>query len=85
MAELESIKWVMMKIYGKFTLHNSRKGNELSAGSGKALFIEGQGKWKKIIGATCVYSIRYLDDRTFSIRKCSINEDMHKHLSKYNN
>ncbi|PPR26523.1 MAG: hypothetical protein CFH34_00913 [Alphaproteobacteria bacterium MarineAlpha9_Bin4] len=83
--ELDSYCKLNDQAGNKFTLHNSRKGNELSAGSGKALFIEGQGKWKKIIGATCVYSIRYLDDRTFSIRKCSINEDMHKHLSKYNN
>ena len=30
----------------KFTQHNSRKGNELSAGSGKAIFIEGEKIWK---------------------------------------
>ena len=63
-----------------FTQYNSRTGNELNAGSGKAKIIEGQSKWKNLIGVECLYSIRYLDDRTFSIRKCKITEDMHKAL-----
>ena len=50
-----------------FTQYNSRSGNELNAGSGKAKIIEGQNKWEKLVGAECFYSIRYLDDRTFSI------------------
>ena len=65
-----------------FTQYNSRTGNELNAGSGKAKIIEGQSKWKKLIGAECLYSIRYLDDRTFSIRKCKITENMHNALLK---
>ncbi len=63
-----------------FTQYNSRIGNELNAGSGKAKVIEGQGKWKNLIGAECLYSIRYLNDRTFSIRKCQITEKMHNAL-----
>ena len=35
-----------------------------------------QSKWKNLIGAECLYSIRYLDDRTFSIRKCQITENI---------
>ena len=54
-----------------FTQYNSRTGNELNAGSGKAKIIEGESKWKNLIGAECLYSIRYLEDRTFSIRKCN--------------
>ena len=65
-----------------FTQYNSRTGNELNAGSGKAKIIEGQSKWKNLIGAECLYSIRYLDDRTFSIRKCEITENMHNALLK---
>ena len=65
-----------------FTQYNSRTGNELNAGSGKAKIIEGQSKWKNLIGAECLYSIRYLDDRTFSIRKCQITENMHNALLK---
>ena len=65
-----------------FTQYNSRTGNELNAGSGKAKIIEGQSKWKNLIGAECLYSIRYLDDRTFSIRKCQITEKMHNALLK---
>ena len=63
-----------------FTQYNSRTGNELIAGSGKAKIIEGQSKWKNLVGAECLYSIRYLDDRTYSIRKCQITEDMHNAL-----
>ena len=63
-----------------FTQYNSRSGNELNAGSGKAQIIEGQNKWEKLVGAECFYSIRYLDDRTFSIRKCKITENMHNVL-----
>ena len=63
-----------------FTQYNSRVGNELNAGIGKAKIIEGQSKWKNLIGTECLYSIRYLDDRTFSIRKCKITEDMHRSL-----
>ena len=66
----------------KLPQHNSRKGNELSAGSGKAIFIEGEKVWKHLIGAECVYSIKYLEDRTFSIRKCKITENMHDKISK---
>ena len=65
-----------------FTQHNSRKGNQLNAGVGKAIFIEGQKKWKYLKGSTCLYSIKYLDDRTYSIRKCKITEEMHDYLSK---
>ena len=65
-----------------FTQYNSRTGNELNAGTGKAKIIEGESKWKILIGAECLYSIRYLDDRTFSIRKCQITEDMHSSLLK---
>ncbi len=65
-----------------FTQYNSRTGNKLNAGSGKAKMIEGESKWKHLIGAECLYSIRYLDDRTFSIRKCQISEDMHNALLK---
>ena len=65
-----------------FTQYNSRTGNELNAGSGKAKIIEGQSKWNNLVGAECVYSIRYLDNRTFSIRKCQITEDMHNALLK---
>ena len=65
-----------------FTQYNSRTGHELNAGSGKAKIIEGQSKWKNLIGAECLYSIRYLDDRTFSIRKCKITEKMHNALLK---
>ena len=32
-----------------FTQYNSRKGNQLIAGSGNATFIEGQNKWKYLI------------------------------------
>ena len=63
-----------------FTQYNTRSGDELSAGSGKAKLIEGQKKWKYLIGTECLYSIRYLEDRTFSIRKCEITEDMHNRL-----
>ena len=65
-----------------FTQYNTRTGHELNAGSGKAKIIEGQKKWKNLIGAECLYSIRYLDDRTFSIRKCQITENMHNALLK---
>ena len=65
-----------------FTQYNTRSGDELSAGSGKAKLIEGQKKWKYLIGTECLYSIRYLEDRTFSIRKCEITEDMHNQLVK---
>ena len=63
-----------------FTQYNGRTGNELNAGSGKAKFIEGQKKWKFLIGAECLYSIKYLENRTFSIRKCKITKDMHYKL-----
>ena len=65
-----------------FIQHNTRKGNELNAGVGKAKFIEGQSKWKFLKGTECLYSIRYLRDRTFSIRKCKITEAIHGYLSK---
>ena len=41
------------------TQYNSRIGNELNAGRWKAKIIEGQSKWKKLIGTECLYSIRY--------------------------
>ena len=65
-----------------FTQFNTRSGDELNAGSGIAKFIEGQEKWNYLKGAECLYSIRYLENRTFSIRKCKITEDMNNKLAE---
>ena len=65
-----------------FTQFNTRVGDELNAGSGTAKFIEGQKKWNYLIGAECLYSIRYLENRTFSIRKCKVTEDMNNKFAK---
>ena len=65
-----------------FTQFNTRVGDELNAGSGTTKFIEGQKKWNYLIGAECLYSIRYLENRTFSIRKCKVTEDMNNKFAK---
>ena len=33
--------------------------SDINAGVGKMVMIDGEGKWKKIIGAECTYAIKY--------------------------
>ena len=75
-------RWIKDQDGNIFTQFNTRVGDELNAGSGTAKFIEGQKKWNYLIGAECLYSIRYLENRTFSIRKCKVTEDMNNKFAK---
>ena len=42
----------------------------MEAGTGKYIFIDGTGMWKKYIGTKCNYAISYLDEAMFNLDKC---------------
>ena len=44
--------------------------SDINAGVGKMILIDGQGKWKNIIGAECTYAIKYKGRIFFSAQKC---------------
>lgn len=52
-----------------FVLEYFRNTN-MEAGTGKYIFIDGTGKWKKFIGTKCNYAINYLDNAMFNFDKC---------------
>lgn len=83
------------KIYSKFDLYceaKNQKGDylwsyytrpdtEYDAGSGEAIFIDGTGDYKKLVGTKCVFSTRYMDKKIFSKTKCKISDEQHKILN----
>ena len=46
------------------------RNTDMEAGTGKYIFIDGTGKWKKYIGTKCNYAISYLDEAMFNLDKC---------------
>ena len=54
----------------KIFTKGSRKSEDAQAGVGKQKFIDGTGKWKKLIGATCIYGVKYVDEVLFASQKC---------------
>ena len=53
----------------KFVLEYFRN-NDMEAGAGSYIHIDGTGKWKKLIGTKCNYAINYLDNAMFNLDKC---------------
>ena len=47
--------------------------SDINAGVGKLIMIDGQGKWKKVIGAECTYAVKYTGRVFFSALKCEKN------------
>ena len=54
----------------KIFTKGSRKSEDVQAGVGKQKFIDGTGKWKKLIGAICIYGVKYVDEVLFASQKC---------------
>ena len=55
-----------MKFYCEYVDQDNEKmigkgirKSDINAGVGKMVMIDGEGKWKKIIGAECTYAIKY--------------------------
>ena len=46
------------------------RNTDMEAGTGSYVFIDGTGKWKKLIGTKCNYAITYLDNAMFNFDKC---------------
>ena len=47
--------------------------SDINAGVGKMIMIDGQGKWKKMIGAECTYAVKYKGRVFFTALKCKKN------------
>ena len=47
--------------------------SDINAGVGKMIMIDGQGKWKRMIGAECTYAIKYKGTVFFAAQKCKKN------------
>ena len=54
----------------KYIFKGVRGDNKMESGLGKMTLIDGSGKWKKMIGATCTYAISYQKDAIFQVDKC---------------
>lgn len=48
--------------------------SEVNAGAGKMIILDGDGKWKKVIGDECSYAIKYKGRLFFAIQKCNQNK-----------
>ena len=44
--------------------------SDINAGVGKMVMIDGEGKWKNMIGAECTYAIKYKGRVFFAAQKC---------------
>ena len=54
----------------KIYFRGVREKSDIDAGVGKMVMIDGEGKWKKIIGAECTYAIKYKGRVFFAAQKC---------------
>ena len=72
-----------------FKIYNlmERKGNDMSAGVGKSVIIEGTGYNKLLIGTECTYATVYVGDTSWTDSKCFIDktklETYQKAIEKY--
>ena len=56
----------MLKDKDRIFMKGSRKSEDQKAGVGNQTIIDGTGKWKKLIGASCVFGIKYVEQVLFS-------------------
>ena len=57
----------------KFWTHLIRNSSEIEAGIGKITYINGTGKYKKLIGKKCNYAVRYFDNKNLFFKQiCKI-------------
>ena len=54
----------------KIFMKGSRISEDQKAGVGNQTIIDGTGKWKKLIGASCVFGIKYVEEVLFSSQNC---------------
>ena len=54
----------------KIFMKGFRKSEDQKAGVGNQTIIDGTGKWKKLIGASCVFGIKYVEEVLFSSQNC---------------
>ena len=54
----------------KIFMKGSRESEDQKAGVGNQTIIDGTGKWKKLIGASCVFGIKYVEEVLFSSQNC---------------
>ena len=54
----------------KIFTKGSRKSEDTQIGVGKQKIIDGTGKWKKLIGTTCIYGVKYVEAVLFTSQKC---------------
>ena len=59
----------------KIFTKGSRKSEDASSGVGKQVIIDGTGKWKELIGATCIYGVKYMEEVLFASQKCEFPGD----------
>ena len=69
-----------MKFYCEYVDQDNEKmigkgirKSDINAGVGKMIMIDGQGKWKKMIGAECTYAVKYKRRVFFTALKCKKN------------
>ena len=57
----------------KFWTHLVRNSSEIEAGIGQITYINGTGKYKKLIGKKCNYAVRYFDNKNLFFKQiCKI-------------
>ena len=59
----------------KIFTKGSRKSEDAQAGVGKQNIIDGTGKWKNLIGATCIYGVKYVGEILFASQKCQFSSE----------
>ena len=59
-----------------------REKGDQGGGVGKALFIDGTGKYKNLLGIKCKFVARYYDKVNFHKHKCNIDKKKYTNLIK---
>ena len=60
----------------------SRIDTNMNAGAGNSRYIDGTGVYKGFIGADCIFSTKYLEEKFFFKSICKINTEVIKKMSR---
>ena len=81
---IEAVGYGRSEFNEEFWFMAKRNKKDLDVGGGGVLqYIEGTGRYKKLVGLKCPYVARYMEGRNFHISKCKINKNLLEELKNF--
>ena len=82
--DIEAVGYGKSETNEKFWFIAKRNKRDITVGGGGTLeYIDGTGRYKKLIGLKCPYVARYMEGRNFHISKCNIKKGLLQELKNF--